>query len=579
MSLKIATRIAQLIPSNSIDDIKQLLSPYSIEQRRFIMSTDVGGSSFLFYAILHRSSSVVKYFLDECGADPNSFGTVQCGKQTCLSKAVSLDSKVIVEILLRRGADINGVSFDYKTALATACFMNNLEMTKSLVENGANISTEDIQGKDSLIPSSSNCDIIKYLIVNGANSDMMDTKGNTMLMKAVMLNQKETVSFLLSRQDINIRIKNRLNEDALSLAIYFAFDDIVWMIIRRGGYTKEEVIRAYELGSYFTYLYRRNPKSTELWQKLLWLRNLPIDTPIFNNLLADQTFDIDISLFTEHDKQALLYIRKLHGPRHVLTLRAISIALNFVNVYQNFLEIYERFSKILFSLNCDEFLQIHTNMEHLFTEYILDFSEEATSFEKFIEILHEYTLKFYAKYQQFLTPSTREFYTAVSEEFQDYLIKLIHLLKSTYKSSIDIIYKEVEKIIKIPIKHSTRLFANICLKKRYISIFGIFLSCGYDVNKTDGNNDTILHYLLDSTISRKRRLIKLVVDAGFDFSRVKSLRYCLPCKMKKEGFSYYPEKCNTLQCLAAKVICQKTVFWRTDIPSHLRTIIKTHMHI
>ena len=211
--------------------------------------------------------------------------------------------------------------------------MNNLEMTKSLVENGANISTEDIQGKDSLIPSLSNCDIIKYLIVNGANSDMMDTKGNAMLMKAVMLNQKETVSFLLSRQDINIRIKNRLNEDALSLAIYFAFDDIVWMIIRRGGYTKEEVIRAYELGSYFTYLYRRNPKSTELWQKLLWLRNLPIDTPIFNNLLADQTFDIDISLFTKHGKQALLYMRKLYGPRHVLTLRAISIALNFVNVH------------------------------------------------------------------------------------------------------------------------------------------------------------------------------------------------------------------------------------------------------
>ena len=245
MSLEIAKRIVHLIPSDSINEIKRLLSPYSFEQRRFIMSTDVSGSSFLFYTIIHLSSSVLIYLLDECGADPNSFGTVKCRKQTCLSKAVCLNSKVMVEILLRRGADINSVSFGSKTAVTSACFLNNLEMTKFLVENGANISIEDNQGKNMLMPSYSNCNVFKYIIVNGANVNLENVDGNSMLMQAITMNHVETISFLLSRHDINVRIKNQYNEDALSLAVIFSSDVIIGMIIRRGGYTKEEVIRKY----------------------------------------------------------------------------------------------------------------------------------------------------------------------------------------------------------------------------------------------------------------------------------------------------------------------------------------------
>ena len=110
-------------------------------------------------------------------------------------------------------------------------------------------------------------------------------------------------------------------------------------------------------------------------------------------------------------------------------------------------------------------------------------------------------------------------------------------------------------------------------------MFGIFLSCGDDVNKIDENNETILHYLLDSKIPRKKRLIKLVVNAGFDFGRIKSSKYCLPCRMEKERLAFYPEKIRTLLCLGANAICEKMVFMKIDIPLILETIIKTHMHI
>ena len=87
------------------------------------------------------------------------------------------------------------------------------------------------------------------------------------------------------------------------------------------------------------------------------------------------------------------------------------------------------------------------------------------------------------------------------------------------------------------VQNSTnKSLARTCLEKENFRIFEIFLSCEDDVNKTDDNNETILHYLLDSNISCKRELIKLVVDTGFDFSRVTSSKYCLPCRMKKEVF-------------------------------------------
>ena len=80
MSLEIAKRISQLILSDSIDEIKRQLGPYSLEQRKYIMSTDISGSSILFYAVLHRSCLVVEYFIDKCGANPNSLGLEELEK-------------------------------------------------------------------------------------------------------------------------------------------------------------------------------------------------------------------------------------------------------------------------------------------------------------------------------------------------------------------------------------------------------------------------------------------------------------------------------------------------------------------
>ena len=193
----------------------------------------------------------------------------------------------------------------------------------------------------------------------------------------------KVINFLLRFMDI--RIENLYNEDGLTLAIRYCDDDIIETIIKSCGYTEEEVIRAYKLESIFEYIYGRYSKSKVQWEQTLRLLDLPRDTPMFDYLLPIQTSDNDINLFREDHRQALLYLRKVYGPRHVLTLQATAIALSFVNVRQNFHKIYESFSKILHSLNSKEFLQVCDQVENALREYVCNFSKEQVSIEKLFQ--------------------------------------------------------------------------------------------------------------------------------------------------------------------------------------------------
>ena len=109
-----------------------------------------------------------------------------------------------------------------------------------------------------------------------------------------------------------------------------------------------------------------------------------------------------------------------------------------------------------------------------------------------------------------------------------------------HPDSTAIIHQKIETFLRIHLKNSTSSsLAQICWKMTKIRTLRILLFCGADVNWTDENDETILHYLLDSKISCKRDLIKLVVDTGFNFSRVKSIKYCLPCRMKRDFFFFF----------------------------------------
>jgi len=105
---------------------------------------------------------------------------------TCLFAQTNLDSALLeasyannieeIQILLKKGADVNAKTTDGVTPLMYATQNNNLEIVKTLVYNGAVINFAPDNGRCALITAviNNNLDIADYLVQNGAKINSKD---------------------------------------------------------------------------------------------------------------------------------------------------------------------------------------------------------------------------------------------------------------------------------------------------------------------------------------------------------------------------------------------------------------------
>lgn len=110
-------------------------------------------------------------------------------------------------------------------------------------------------------------------------------------------------------------------------------------------------------------------------------------------------------------------------------------------------------------------------------------------------------------------------------------------------------------------------------------VFNYLLSCGADVNSTSNEGKTVLHEVVESPTEIDINVIEKIIDKGFKFSKIKYNKYCLPCRMQRRQILPNPIKHILLQCLAARVFCEKTLTSFSDIPHHLKTIVMSHLYI
>ncbi|KAL5368328.1 ankyrin repeat-containing protein [Cryptosporidium parvum] len=109
-------------------------------------------------------------------------------------------NRMITEILLKYGADINDVDEDNKTPLHYASFRSNLDYAKWVIEKGADVNAKDKYGRTPLhIASlSGNLEITKILIENGSEVRARDIWDMSPLSLALTREHPEMVSYLES---------------------------------------------------------------------------------------------------------------------------------------------------------------------------------------------------------------------------------------------------------------------------------------------------------------------------------------------------------------------------------------------
>lgn len=126
----------------------------------------------------------------------------------------------LVELLIKKGANIEASNIDKCTSLFMATLKNHYEVVNILINNGANANVSAYNIRRPVLMEAilnDNIKIFEILIDNGANINASDNRGQTALMCAVLLTRLNYVKLLLDK-NVNVSAIDCDNKSALNHA-------------------------------------------------------------------------------------------------------------------------------------------------------------------------------------------------------------------------------------------------------------------------------------------------------------------------------------------------------------------------
>ena len=175
--------------------------------------------------------------LIETGADVNVPGE---WRVTALHCAVQTGNAQIVSYLLKKGADPSAVDSHCDTPLSQSVSAKHnrdyREIVELLVRRGADVNHRNIEGSSAIhiYAGAGRLDIVRFLVANGAEINSTTLAGGTPLMDAAFFGSLPMAEFLLAN-GADINAVNRENWSALSYAVYMGRPDLVKLLCRRGA--------------------------------------------------------------------------------------------------------------------------------------------------------------------------------------------------------------------------------------------------------------------------------------------------------------------------------------------------------
>lgn len=175
----------------------------------------------------------------ELGANPNAFYDQYL---PAIYVAANRDYFEVVKSLIDNGANINDKGSSKKMdikdgfALLTSSTRGNLDITRLLIENNADIDMTEYSGLTALMSASfrGNDKIVNYLIDNNASIEQKDNFGYTPLMFAANAGKLSCVEILVENgADINAKDKD--DSTPLMFASQHGFNDVVKYLLEKGA--------------------------------------------------------------------------------------------------------------------------------------------------------------------------------------------------------------------------------------------------------------------------------------------------------------------------------------------------------
>ncbi|KAL7904725.1 ankyrin repeat-containing domain protein [Trichoderma velutinum] len=151
---------------------------------------------------------------------------------TPLSLALHHGHKVLAELFVEKGANIEAASSSCQTPLAIAAIEGHLDVVEWLVEKGANIEARDCNKQTPLMLATigKHDNVIRYFIEKGANMEAMYNNNETPFITSLRRSLKSIVElFVWKGENINTTMPN--NYIPLTLATNGADDDVVKFLI------------------------------------------------------------------------------------------------------------------------------------------------------------------------------------------------------------------------------------------------------------------------------------------------------------------------------------------------------------
>uniref|UniRef100_UPI00398F803B 2-5A-dependent ribonuclease-like n=1 Tax=Pristiophorus japonicus TaxID=55135 RepID=UPI00398F803B len=201
-----------------------------------------GGKTALMDAVLKGHEDIVKILLGEMHADVKAVDNLG---RTALIHALQKYSQAIVETLLNHEADVNSIDKNQSTPLSTALTQSplNIHVVEMLMKRGVNLNVPNNAGKTPLILAveTKNKEVVK-LLLEGASVEInaQDKSGRTALLAAAE-NEDASLTEMLCEKGADVSCEDNRGNTPLLVARRYYDNKMKKVLIDHGAEIKPNV--------------------------------------------------------------------------------------------------------------------------------------------------------------------------------------------------------------------------------------------------------------------------------------------------------------------------------------------------